>query len=706
MRPISTALMNNIDVEHLHTHAMRQCSIIIPVYNRAELTRQCLDNLLGTGSTCVDCEIIVVDDASTDATPQVLSLYDGRIRTITHTQNKGFAAACNQGAAIASGNYLIFLNNDTIPTEGWLEALLRCVHSDPEIAVAGSKLLFPNNTVQHAGVVICQDGTPRHIYAGFPTDHPAVNKLRRFQAVTAACALVRRSAFEEVGRFDTAFCNGYEDVDLCLRLGQRGYRVVYCPDSVLYHLESISRERQSRRQHENYLYYQGRWAGRVQPDDLRFYIEDGLMQVRYDDGYPIQLNVSPLLASIDTDDRARQADRLLAARARQVSDLLRENIRLNLVLRELAQSAHMPSDARSRDRANIRTVALAEPRIVCRGEMRWMADEPSGTRISILIPVKNGAARLRQLLPRIRSQQTRDSIEIVAIDSGSSDDTVDVLHQFGATVVSIAPEAFNHGLTRNLAAQYANGEILVFVNQRTLPADNEWLANLVAPLRDDQQLAGVCSRVLPGDDADVLTAYDGARDLHASSERQWRTIVDRDAYQTLSPSALRRLINFHTISAAVRAAVFEAIPFRAVTMGEDIVWAKEVLEAGYAIQHEPTSVVYHTHNYSLLELMQRNFDDGRVNHAVVGREIADHEVFPRIASSVQDDRRYLEQAGLSADARADWEMISAVRRTAQALGQWLGANYDLASGDLLEVLSLTERIKAGVPSELAETWKV
>ena len=126
--------------------------------------------------------MVVVDDASTDTTPQLLAAYGRRIHTVRHETNKGFAAACNAGAAVASGEYLVFLNNDVLPEVGWLDALVRYAEKYPGAAAVGSKLLFPDGTVQHAGVVICQDLHPRHIYAGFPANHPAVNKSRRFRS--------------------------------------------------------------------------------------------------------------------------------------------------------------------------------------------------------------------------------------------------------------------------------------------------------------------------------------------------------------------------------------------------------------------------------------------------------------------------------------------------------------------------------------------
>src|SRR5919112_210582 len=168
-----------------------RCSVMIPVQNRMSLPRQCLNTLLEGHPESVDFEIIVVDDASTDSTQQLLTDYRERVRVVTHARNSGFAAACNDGVAAASGEYLVFLNNDTIPNAGWLDALVRYAESHPDAAVVGSKLLFPNDMIQHAGVVVCQPLYRRHLSAGFPPTPPPVKKPRRFQAVTAACMLVR-----------------------------------------------------------------------------------------------------------------------------------------------------------------------------------------------------------------------------------------------------------------------------------------------------------------------------------------------------------------------------------------------------------------------------------------------------------------------------------------------------------------------------------
>src|SRR5258705_12380858 len=125
---------------------MTKCSIIIPVFNHAALTRQCLAALEGEPA-----ETIVVDDASTEPVAS----------TIRHETNTGFAQSCNDGAAAARGQFLVFLNNDTIPQPGWLDALTRYADTHPAAAVVGAKLVYPAGTIQHAGVVICQDRYPR-----------------------------------------------------------------------------------------------------------------------------------------------------------------------------------------------------------------------------------------------------------------------------------------------------------------------------------------------------------------------------------------------------------------------------------------------------------------------------------------------------------------------------------------------------------------
>jgi GT2 family glycosyltransferase len=307
-----------------------RASVIVPAHGFAALTRRCLEALLA--DLPVDCEALVVDDASTDSTPELLRGYSERIRVVSLAENVGFAGACNAGASAARGEALVFLNNDNEPRPGWLEALLSYAGRHPAAEVVGAKLVFPTGAVQHAGVVIGQDGYPHNLYAGLPEDRPEVNRSRRLQAVTGACMLVRRRAFEALGGFDRGYLNSLEDVDLCLRVDALGGEVHYCHEAVVVHLESVSRGR-SERFERSVALYRERWRDTARRDDLEVYAEDGLLGIEYSASYPLRVAVSPLLASVD-DTRRDELELLLETYARQVSDLLAEVMRLTAIAGE------------------------------------------------------------------------------------------------------------------------------------------------------------------------------------------------------------------------------------------------------------------------------------------------------------------------------------------------------------------------------------
>jgi hypothetical protein len=152
-----------------------------------------------------------------------------------------------------------------------------------------------------------------------------VQKARAFQAVTAACMLVRRAEFERAGGFDSAFRNSLEDVDLCLRLREAGSEVHYCPASVVTHLESASRGRGSENVQHNFDLFQERWGDRVQRDDVHYYMEDGLLQVHYRDTYPLGIAAASELATLKPGGEEQS---LIEAQQRHISSLLREVVRL------------------------------------------------------------------------------------------------------------------------------------------------------------------------------------------------------------------------------------------------------------------------------------------------------------------------------------------------------------------------------------------
>jgi GT2 family glycosyltransferase/thioredoxin-like negative regulator of GroEL len=260
----------------------KKVSIIIPVFNGVEYTRQCIDQLLAVTDRAIPHEIIVVDNASTDGTAQFLAKLQGDIRVITNRENLGFARACNHGARLATGDYLVYLNNDTIPQAGWLEALIEGVEHDGA-DICGSLLLYPDGSVQHAGVAFDERGIGYHIFKGHDAKDPGVTRKRFMQCVTGACMLIRKDLFAELGGFDEGYQNGYEDVDLCLRAGEKGGRILYVPESVLVHFEGATEGRELHEKQNAARFFE-RWRGKVRCDDNGFYHLEGCSKQILPDG--------------------------------------------------------------------------------------------------------------------------------------------------------------------------------------------------------------------------------------------------------------------------------------------------------------------------------------------------------------------------------------------------------------------------------------
>jgi GT2 family glycosyltransferase len=248
-------------------------SIIIPVFNQLAYTKKCMESIFSFGSK-YDFEVIVVDNASTDDSREYLKGLGNKVTVIHNEKNLGFAKACNQGARIARGEYLLFLNNDTVVTNNWLDILVKELDNNEDVAIVGPKLLYPDNTIQHAGIVFDENKWPHHIYKRENKDEPYVNKKRRFQCLTAACLLVRSSVFKAVNGFDEAYVNGMEDTDFCFKVGELGFGILYCPESVIYHYGSISIGRHSRDKKNKELFLK-RWRQKIKIDHADFMAKDG-----------------------------------------------------------------------------------------------------------------------------------------------------------------------------------------------------------------------------------------------------------------------------------------------------------------------------------------------------------------------------------------------------------------------------------------------
>lgn len=299
-----------------------ESSIIIPVFNQWELSRACLKALAST-TKGKSVEVIVVDNASTDITQEACpflgkQLFGDAFRYFRCTSNMNFGPSSNIGAAMAVGEYLIFLNNDTVPLPGWYQPLIDDFSRFLNIAATGPLLLYPKSepfghTVQHLGVFVSPFLKVGHLYEGIPADSPLTQKRRFFQIITGACMVIPRKLFIAVGLFDEEFINGFEDVDLCMRLWQQGYRMTVNPRAKVIHHKS---QTPGRHQHEeaNSRYLSQKCRNMFIPDWHEHLRNDG-MSLRVGAWQTFQASLPP--------DQCRRLDTIAAVSSHdELKDLL------------------------------------------------------------------------------------------------------------------------------------------------------------------------------------------------------------------------------------------------------------------------------------------------------------------------------------------------------------------------------------------------
>lgn len=255
--------------------------------------------------------------------------------------------------------------------------------------------------------------------------------------------------------------------------------------------------------------------------------------------------------------------------------------------------------------------------------------------ISVVIPVKDGGEDLVRCLEAIAGQRIDEEVEVVVVDSGSVDGSVERARRLGARVHEIPSGEFNHGGTRNLGAELATGDVLVFTTQDAYAADDQWLATLVAPLRADRRVAGVYGRQLPHDDATPPERY--FLDFLYGPDACMQRISD--------PSELTfEKTLFSNVNAAIPKAVWSNHRFDDdLIMSEDQAWSRRMLLDGWEIAYEPRAAVRHSHTYTVAGAFRRFFDSG--------------------ASA--------ERSYLSADAQSRAAIRSAARRYALGEVAWL-----------------------------------
>lgn len=255
-------------------------SAIVPTRDHVGVLKTCIDGLLER-TDYPDIELIVANNDS--AEPETLAYFDKlrsdpRVRILDCPGAFNFSAINNTAVRASTGEIVLLLNNDVeMIDSGWLKEMIK--HAvRPEVGAVGAKLLYPDNTLQHGGVVLGMNGVAGHLHVGVPADSPGyfgwLKIAHDVSATTAACLALRRTVYDEIGGLDEVNLKvAFNDVDLCLRITEKGYRIIWTPEATLYHWESKSRGNDLSSQHftrfqGEVAYMRQRWGARLDEDPL------------------------------------------------------------------------------------------------------------------------------------------------------------------------------------------------------------------------------------------------------------------------------------------------------------------------------------------------------------------------------------------------------------------------------------------------------
>ena len=228
------------------------------------------------------------------------------------------------------------------------------------------------------------------------------------------------------------------------------------------------------------------------------------------------------------------------------------------------------------------------------------------------MPTRNAGPGFEELLRMVFAQARDFELEVLIVDSGSTDGTVELARRYGAKVHEIPPAEFNHGAARNLGISLSSGQYVALVVQDAVPLDDQWLSTMVEDLERDEQVAVVYSRHVPRPEAGALTRALVNNLSTAGHERREQCVSDPEAYHAMRPAERRKVAAFDNVSSCIRRSVWEEFPFERASFAEDLRWGKRAVESGYKIVYEPRSAVVHSHERGTVYDLRRYYVDGLV----------------------------------------------------------------------------------------------
>jgi glycosyltransferase involved in cell wall biosynthesis len=310
--------------------------------------------------------------------------------------------------------------------------------------------------------------------------------------------------------------------------------------------------------------------------------------------------------------------------------------------------------------------------------------------VTVAIPVRNGGALLRETLSAVQAQRLERPVELVVADSASTDGSKELARRYGARVIAVAPGEFSHGGTRNLLVEQSRGGHIAFVTQDAVPANERWLAELLAGFEAADDVGLVFGRYLARRNASVMVRRE-LDEWFARLAPDGKTRIERGE-PLAGAEDLRRLF-FTDANGCIARHAWERVPFRPVAYAEDQLLARDMLAAGYAKVYCPEAAVIHSHDYPPIELLRRSFDEWRGLREVHAASAPAGPV--RVALTVQrhvrDDVELARREGESGGALVRTAAGSVVHHVTRAVGAALGARAERLPPPLRGALSLESR---------------
>jgi glycosyltransferase involved in cell wall biosynthesis len=303
-------------------------------------------------------------------------------------------------------------------------------------------------------------------------------------------------------------------------------------------------------------------------------------------------------------------------------------------------------------------------------------------QIPIVIPTRNAGSQITDVLDAIAAQDGPFQPEVIAIDSGSSDGTLERLQRYGVRILSLSPGAFNHGETRNEALKQARGEFAILLVQDAVPASRRWLSTLVEPLLRDSSIAGTFARQIPDTRASRVTAHYLSRWIATQEVGRVVGPLTAAAFARMSPAERHAACAFDNVCSCIRLSVWKAHPFAATPIAEDLQWARDVLFAGHRLAYVPDAVVRHSHERSIAYELQRTYLVHQRLEAIFGLVTVPTiaSLFRAIAATIPTNVRIAAQ---EPSGRVRAVLRGTALAVAQPLGQYLGARSSRHGRELL-----------------------